>query len=118
MGLRYEVEQPFAEPHAFEEGQRVWIHVSDGPTAWERVGVTDTQGPSSTHLRSLRAVWRQGRPDLTGAGRLHLNEEARREVLLLLREQRDEWLVDLAVDDAGHVSPLRLRIAGQRFGAP
>lgn len=114
--LRYEVERTEATSAAsFTDGQTVWIVVEPGEPAWRGLDILPVHLPPEPERLSLRATWRAGRPTLDGAGRLYLNEEQCLAADELLRQMPADGLVDLAVDELGNLSPLRLRIAGRVF---
>lgn len=115
--LRYAAERPDQElPYdTFEEGQGVWIVIEESAPAWLGARIAAAHEPATSARLSLRATWRRGRAELEGAGRFYLNEEQCLAADELLSQAPDEGLVDLAVDERGNVSPLRLHIAGRVF---
>jgi hypothetical protein len=100
-----------------DEGALVWVIVGRDPHAnlWEGVSVEVAPVAPTPTLRALRATWTGRRAELVGAGRLYLPEEECLEADRLLREQPTSGEVNLAVDEHGNVSPLRLWIQGRKF---
>ncbi len=114
--LRYGVERS-ERREAFGIGDTVWIAVERSEPAWRGLRVTSSPERTLATRVSLRATWNGTRAVLENAGRLYLPEDECLAADELLRADPNAGLVDLAVDEHGNVSPLRLRIGERVFGS-
>jgi len=118
LDLRYEVEVKAGQPApgGIESGDHFWITVRRGSEAWEYVNSTLWKPDPAPDLVLLPAVWRRGRAELVGAGRIYVPEAQRREAEERVLEFEGRGLVDLRVGEDGTLAVVRLRIGQHTFG--
>ncbi len=116
VALGYEVEQqPSAAGAALARRDLLWITVERAEPAWRLVSVTREKPPPASGLVSLRAHWDGRRARIEGAGAFYVPEKRRREIEAAIQRQGGA-LVDLKVDEDGHVAPMKLRAGGLVLG--